>query len=139
MERIELPEAGQHRVLETLQIWKHELPDTRSAVLPPNTQNPNPLVIADSVVASVFSPGAICSVDKESGRLQWVHRLDGYGGSCLSHARGGSYAKPRPTVYGLDAASGHPDSRFPPSSTGRETPHSVPIHPGESVFCGHRA
>src|SRR5205807_9812034 len=99
MVRIELPEAGQHRVLETLQIWKHELPDTRSAVLPPNTQNPNPLVIADSVVASVFSPGAICSVDKESGRLQWVHRLDGYGGACFSLARWRNYPKSSWTLY----------------------------------------
>ncbi|PYP97107.1 MAG: hypothetical protein DMD38_05370 [Gemmatimonadetes bacterium] len=139
MERIELPEAGQHRVLETLQIWKHELPDTRSAVLPPNTQNPNPLVIADSVVASVFSPGAICSVDKESGRLQWVHRLDGYGGSCLSHAGGRIYAKSSRTVYCLDAASGHPYWQFSPSSTGRETTYSFPIIHGERVFFGDRA
>src|SRR5437667_10843739 len=108
MERIELPEAGQHRVLETLQIWKHELPDTRSAVLPPNAQNPNPLVIADSVVASVFSPGAICSVDKESGRLQWVHRLDGYGGGWLSDARGARYAGIRRGVYCRDASCGQP-------------------------------
>src|SRR5438309_10010722 len=106
MERIELPEAGQHRVLETLQIWKHELPDTRSAVLPPNTQNPNPLVIADSVVASVFSPGAICSVDKESGRLQWVHRLDGYGGSVPSHVGCRVFAKLNMIFFWLFAALG---------------------------------
>src|SRR2546426_5756248 len=119
MERIELPEAGQHRVLETLQIWKHELPDTRSAVLPPNTQNPNPLVIADSVVASVFSPGAICSVDKESGRLQWVHRLDGYGGACLSPPRGGDYSKTKRTAHLLSSGAGAPQFQFfPPSSCG---------------------
>src|SRR2546428_7061010 len=112
MERIELPEAGQHHVLETLQIWKHELPDTRSAVLPPNTQNPNPLVIADSVVASVFSPGAICSVDKESGRLQWVHRLDGYGGAGVSPARGRVLAESKRTRHLPAAAAGRPRLAF---------------------------
>src|SRR2546427_5346552 len=117
MERIELPEAGQHRVLETLQIWKHELPDTRSAVLPPNTQNPNPLVIADSVVASVFSPGAICSVDKESGRLQWVHRLDGYGGACFFPPRGRVFAEKKPSLFFLSVGAGQPHlGVFSPSS-----------------------
>src|SRR5438477_9403842 len=128
MERMELPEARQHHVLETLQMWKHALPDTRSAVLPPNTQHPNPLVIADSVVASVFAPGAICSLDKESGRLQWVYRLDGYGGACLSHAGGRGHAKMSSAGSCPDAAWGQPYWQVSPRPPGRAITYYLPTN-----------
>src|SRR2546427_9422216 len=133
MERIELPEAGQHRVLETLQIWKHELPDTRSAVLPPNTQNPNPLVIADSVVASVFSPGAICSVDKESGRLQWVHRLDGYGGTGVFRPGGRVVGKCRAAGYPPRLACGRAHADVLPPSPAQDSTYTFPPN---LLLCG---
>jgi outer membrane protein assembly factor BamB len=138
MEQLELPEARQHHVLDTLQVWKHVLPDTRSALLPPHTAHPNPLVIGDGVGASVFSPGAVCLLDKASGQMRSTHKLDAFGGSCVTYAGGRIYAKSSRTVYCLDAASGQEYWKFSPGA-GRETVYSFPTFHRDRVYFGDRA
>ena len=134
-----LPDAQQQHLLEALQIWQHRVPDTRSALLPPTTGHPNPLIVGDLLVASVFSPGTVYAVDKASGRPQWSHKLDAYGDSCVIHARDRIYAKSSRTLYCLDAASGREYWRFSPAHKGRETIYSSPtVHQGR-VFIGDRA
>lgn len=139
MHSLDLPQARQHHVLQTLQVWKQALTDTRSAMLPPQTSRPNPLVIGDSVVASVFSPGAVVSLEKESGQPQWSHKLDAYGGSCVMHADGRIYAKSSRTVYCFDSASGHEYWKFSPDMQGSETVYSFPTFHRDMVFFGDRA
>ncbi len=139
MDQIEQPEAGQQHLLGTLQVWKHSVPDSRTAVLPPHTRHPNPLVIGDSVVASVFSSGTICSVHKRSGEPQWSYTVDGYAGAQVVHVDGRIYAKSSRTLYCLDAARGTPHWSFSPLQAGRETIYSGPTYHRGRVFIGDRA
>ena len=138
-ERLEQPDARQHHLIEALQIWTYAIPGVRNASLPPFTGRPNPLVIPDSVVASVCSPGAISVLDKNSGRLQWSHKLDAFGGSCVIHADGKIYAKSSRTLYCLDATSGHQDWTFSPSLTSRESIYSSATFHRGRVLIGDRA
>ena len=136
---MELPYAQQHHRREALHIWQHRVPDTRTALLPPTTGHPNPLVVGDLLVASVFAPGTVYAVDKDSGRPQWAHKMDAYGDSCVIHAGDRIYAKSSRTLYCLDAASGREHWRFSPTLRGRETIYSSPtVHQGR-VFIGDRA
>jgi len=139
VDQIEQPEAGHQHTLETLQVWKHVVPDSRTAVLPPHTHHPNPLVIGDSVVASVFSARTIYAVHKESGERQWSQELDGYAGAQVVQADGRIFAKSSRTLYCLDGARGTPHWSFSPVQKGRETMYSAPTYHRGRVFIGDRA
>lgn len=138
MDEIEQPEAGQQHLLGTLQVWKHVVPDGRTAVLPPHTHHPNPLVIGDSVVASVFSARTIYAVHKASGEPQWSFTLDGYAGAQVVHDSGRVFAKSSGTLYCLDAARGTLHWSFSPLK-GSETMYSAPTYHRGRVFIGDRA
>ena len=139
MDEIEQPEAGRQHLLGALQVWKHSLPASGQAVSPPRTQHPNPLVVGDSVIASVFSPGTISSVDKKSGQARWSYKVDGYAGEQVVHAAGRLYAKSSRTLYCLDPARGTPHWSFSPVEKGRETIYSAPTYHRDRVFIGDRA
>jgi outer membrane protein assembly factor BamB len=139
VDEIEQPKAEQQHILQTLQVWKHAVPISNTAVLPPHTHHPNPLVIGDSVVASVFSPGTICSVDRESGQPRWSYKVDGYAGAQVVHADGRIFAKSSKTLYCLDNADGVPHWSFSPLPQGRETMYSAPTYHRGRVFIGDRA
>jgi len=139
VDEIDQPEADQQHLLGTLQVWRYALPTSRTAVNPPHTQHPNPLVIGDSVVASVFSPGTICSVDRESGRARWSYEVDGYAGAQVVHADGRIFAKSSRTLYCLDSARGTLHWSFSPIEKGRETIYSAPTYHRGRVFIGDRA
>ncbi len=139
MDEIEQPEAGQQHLLGELQVWKHSLPASGTAVSPPHTHHPNPLVIGDSVIASVFSPGTICSVYRASGQARWSYEVDGYAGAQVVYADSGIFAKSSRTLYCLDAARGTLHWSFSPMEKGRETIYSAPTYHRGRVFIGDRA
>ena len=56
---------------DELAVWRTELPNTKHAVLPPHTNRPNPLIHKGKLYVSVFSPGAICALDRKTGQIQW--------------------------------------------------------------------
>jgi len=139
VDRTEPPEARSHHLVDTLRLWTYRVPATHAAVLPPHTQHPNPLVIGDSVVASVFSPGAIYSVHKATGELQWFSLLDGFAGAQVVAADGWIFAKSSKTLYCLDAAQGTRQWSFSPIPNSRETIYSCPTYHQARVFIGDRA
>ena len=139
MDRIEPTEALHGHLVDALRLWTYRVPNTRTAVLPPHTQHPNPLVIGDSVVASVFSPGAIYSVHKATGELQWFSPLDTFAGAQVVSADGRIFAKSSRTLYCLDTARGTPLWSFSPLPNSRETIYSCPTYHDDRVFIGDRA
>jgi len=60
VDEIDQPEAREQHILQTLQVWKHAVPNARTAVLPPHTHHPNPLVIGDTegAIYCLRSPAA---------------------------------------------------------------------------------
>jgi len=56
-------------MFEELTVWRTELPDVKFAVLPPGNPRPNPLLADDKLFVSVFSPGAVCALERDTRRL----------------------------------------------------------------------
>jgi hypothetical protein len=54
---------------EELTVWRKQLADVKFAVLPPANTRPNPLIADDKLFVSVFSPGAVCALERDTGRL----------------------------------------------------------------------
>lgn len=55
-----------------LLLWRTRLAEVKTAVLPPNTRRPNPLVTEELVVACVFSPGQIVALEAPPGLKSWA-------------------------------------------------------------------
>jgi hypothetical protein len=60
---------------EELTVWRTELPDAKFAVLPPGNTRPNPLIAGDKLFVSVFSLGAVCALERDTGRIIWRREL----------------------------------------------------------------
>ncbi len=56
---------------DDLAIWRTRLPKSKHAILPPSNTRPNPFVVGDVIYVSVFSPGAVCALNRKTGRLIW--------------------------------------------------------------------
>jgi hypothetical protein len=52
-----------------LTIWRTKLPHVELAALPSSNMRPNPLVADDKLFVSVSRPGAVCALDRNSGKL----------------------------------------------------------------------
>ncbi len=135
----EPPEADQHHSLEDLLVWRYELVETASVALPPNGVNPNPLVVGDIVIASVFSPGEIVAVARETGGELWNLHLQELGSSHVSFADGVLYAKTDRTLYALKPDSGEVIWTWTPYDEEGEWVYSSPTIEGDRIFIGDRA
>jgi outer membrane protein assembly factor BamB len=119
-------------------IWSIKLANVSNAVLPSHTPRPNPVVTADRVIASIFSPGGICAVSRQDGRLLWRTELDSYGGSaCIPHDRR-LYATSCRSVYALNPRSGDVLWKFTPYGDPGEWIYSQPALGYGRVFIGDR-
>ena len=124
--------------LNELTLWRHRIRGAEYAVLPNRTTRPNPLVVGDVVVASIFSPGIVYAVDRATGRQRWRVRTDGLGGSTVTIASGILYATTSHTLYALDATSGHVKWTFCPYGTEHEWIYSAPTVHKDLAFIGDR-
>src|SRR5690349_773597 len=97
-----------------LKIWERQLPDVKFAVLPPSNNRPNPLVVQDTLCASVFAPGAICSLGREDGRLIWRRSLPKYSGAAVSVHQQTLLTHTPTTVFALNPKSGETRWSFCP-------------------------
>src|SRR4051794_39779845 len=69
--------ADQSYRVRDLVVWQTSIPDVRHAFLP--SERPNPIVFQDMVVVAILSPGCICGLDKITGEVRWLSRLDNMG------------------------------------------------------------
>lgn len=121
-----------------LGIWSTKLAGVNHAVLPSHTPRPNPVVTSNRVIASIFSPGTICAVSKQDGRLLWRIELDSYGGAaCVPHDRN-LYATSCRSLYAINPSSGEVLWRFTPYADPGEWIYSQPAPRKGRVFIGDR-
>jgi len=123
---------------EELTVWRTELPDVKFAVLPPGNTRPNPLIADDRLFVSIFSPGAVCALERDTGRLIWRRELAKFcGASVYLHDRN-LYAKSSHTLYSLQPDSGEIRWSFCPYGTDGEWIYSSPTIYQGSLYIGDR-
>jgi hypothetical protein len=125
--------------IDDLTIWRHPIRGAKHAVLPPSTSRPNPLALPNIVVASIFSPGAIYAVDRETGRRRWRVTTGGLAASNVTYADETLYGMTSQTLFALDPATGHVRWTFSPYGTRREWMYSSPTIKDGRLFIGDRA
>jgi outer membrane protein assembly factor BamB len=124
---------------DELVIWRTRLPQVKHAVLPPSNNRPNPLVTDNVVYVSVFSPGAICALDRKTGKLLWRREILKFAGSAVHLARGRLFAKTANTLYVLEPKTGKTIWSFCPYGDSGESIYSAPTIHRDSVFVGDRS
>lgn len=138
MEQFEF--SGTHNYqAEDLCVWSASADQSKHALLPSNGQ-PNPCIVGDLLVCSLFSPGRIVALDKRTGATKWVVCLR-YLGS--SHVR---FSQPTGLVYGgnskellaLDPSTGKIVWRFVPYGLKNEWIYSSPAVADGRLFVGDR-
>lgn len=132
------PEADHHHMLSDLHVWRHEVGGTPSVTVPPNGVNPNPLVVGDLVVASIFSPRKIVALDRQTGEEKWSFDLPDLGSSHVSFIDGVLYAKTSRTLYALDPQSGRKKWEWTPHDVEGEWVYSSPAVAGNRLYIGDR-
>lgn len=125
-------------MLDSLAIWRTKLPDVKHAILPPHDSRPNPLVSDSMLYVSVFAPGAVCALDRETGKLRWRKEIPKLGGSAVYLAREKLFAKTAHTLYSLDPRTGATIWTFCPYGDSGEWIYSAPTIFRDSVFIGDR-
>jgi hypothetical protein len=122
---------------EELTVWRTELPNVQFAVLPPGNTRPNPLVADDKLFVSIFSPGAVCALDRATGRIIWRQELPKFAGAsvCLE---GKLFAKSPHTLHSLQPESGDILWSFCPYGTRGEWIYSSPAIDEGRLYIGDR-
>jgi hypothetical protein len=87
---------------------------------------------------SVFSPGAVVCLDRDSGRIIWRRRPFPFGDSSVLHADPLLYAKTPHTLYALDPGTGRLVWKFSPYGPDGETMYSAPSVKNGRLFIGDR-
>jgi hypothetical protein len=123
---------------DELAIWRTKLPKVKHGILPPSNDRPNPLVTDSMVITSIFSPGAVCALGRETGRLIWRKETSGLGDAAIYEGAGKFFAKTANTLYAMKPASGEILWTFCPYGTSHEWIYSAPTVHGHSVFIGDR-
>jgi outer membrane protein assembly factor BamB len=93
---------------EELLVWKHAVPGTGPAVFRPpfHTDRPNPAVVGDLVIASVFSPHWIYAVDRATGAFRWRVDLPTHSGAAVYEADGIVYAACSQGLIAIEPTTG---------------------------------
>src|SRR5581483_7491527 len=125
--------------VDALTVWRVQLRGVGHAVLPPHSSDPNPLAVGPQLFLSIFAPGAVFCLDRDTGKVIWRRRLVPYGGSHVVHASGLLYAKSPHTLYCLDPDTGRQLWKFCPYGEQGETMYSAPRVKDGRLFIGDRA
>ena len=121
-----------------LTIWKTKLPDIQFAVLPPFNDRPNPLATESRIYVSVFSPGAICALQRADGRLIWRRELPKFGSSSVYLEDRRLFAKTANTLFAMDPDAGEILWSFSPYGREGESIYSSPSSGEGRVYIGDR-
>jgi outer membrane protein assembly factor BamB len=132
--------AEQPRTLsfEELTVWRTELPDVKFAVLPPGNTRPNPLIADDKLFVAVFSPGAVCALERHTGRLIWRRELGKFSGASVYFYERKLFAHSPHTLYSLHPDSGEIRWSFCPYETDGEWIYSSPTIYQGNLYIGDR-
>ena len=130
--------AGASVRFSEITVWRTKLPGVKHAILPPHDNRPNPLVADSMLYVSVFSPGAVCALNRKTGKLIWRKEIPKLAGSAVHLAGGKLFAKTAHTVYALEPNTGAVIWSFCPYGTSGEWIYSAPTVRGNSVFIGDR-
>jgi outer membrane protein assembly factor BamB len=95
----------QHSI-DDLALWRTSLPGIEHAILPPDSDRPNPRVGLGMLFASVFAPGGVYALDAAAGDICWHRELPYLGSSSVERVGNILLAKTAQTLYALDQASG---------------------------------
>ena len=124
--------------VDSLKIWRVKLRGVKHAVLPSSASRPNPLAVGRRLFLSIFSPGAVVCLDRDSGSIIWRRRLVPYGGSHVLYAKSLLYAKTPHTLYCLEPDTGQLVWKFSPAGAEGETMYSAPSVRDGRLFIGDR-
>lgn len=127
-----------HYDLKKLTLWKTSLPSVKHAILPPSNNRPNPLVTNSIVFASIFSPGAVCAIERETGKLIWRRELSPLAGAAVYLAGDRLFAQSPHTLYALRPESGELLWSFCPYGSTGETIYSSPTLYRDRLYIGDR-
>lgn len=123
---------------DELAVWRTELPNLQFAVLPPGNTRPNPLVAADKVFVSIFSPGSVSALDRETGRIVWRRELSKFAGASVYLNAGRLFAECPHTLYSLSPDSGEILWSFSPYGAEGVWIYSSPAVNQGSLYIGDR-
>lgn len=121
-----------------LTLWRTKLPDVEHGILPPSNNRPNPLVSDNMVYASIFSPGAVCALDRGTGKLVWRRELPKLAAASVYLAGGKLFAKTAQSLYAMQPESGEILWSFCPYEDSGERIYSSPTLYTNRVFIGDR-
>jgi hypothetical protein len=123
---------------DELAIWRTTLPGVKHAILPPSNNRPNPLVSDELVFVSVFAPGSISALDRDTGTVVWRREFHKYAGAAVLAANGTLFAQTPTGLYALEPETGQILWSFCPRGDSGETMYSAPTVHENSVFIGDR-
>ena len=126
------------KAVQSIPTWRTRIPGVRNAIIPPQTTRPNPLVVRDKLFASLFAPGLVCAVARESGEVLWVKALDSYASSSVLLQNRVLYATSNRTLYSLNPNNGKVNWEFSPQTANGEWIYSQPVVRAGRVFIGDR-
>jgi hypothetical protein len=136
---VRFPQAQQTHRIRDLAVWQHKLRSVEFAVRSPSTTQPNPLVDHALMFASIWSPGAVCALERATGRLIWRRPLHPLGHDSVCLSEGVLYAHALHTLYALDAASGEILWSWRPARAGGAPLHASPCIADGRLFIGDEA
>ena len=119
-------------------VWKTKLPGVEHALLPSSIPRPNPLVVGSRLFVSLFSPGGVCALERDTGTLIWHRPLLGLGSDSVFYAAGRLFARTAHTLYALAPKDGSDLWTFCPYGTEHEWIYSHPAIEGNRLFIGDR-
>lgn len=133
-----LDQSDDRYTFDELAIWRAKLPNVRHALIPPSNNRPNPVVTDTLLYVSVFSPGAVHALERETGKIIWKREIPKFGGSAVYLADGKLFAQTANTLHALEPRSGKELWSFCPYGDTGETIYSAPTLHNKSVFIGDR-
>lgn len=123
-----------------LLVWSATVRPVKSTALLPLGGRPNPIVVGDLVICSVFDPGRIVAFDRQTGQRRWAVRLQYLGASDVYDAPDPElvYGGTGQELHALDPVSGTVRWTFSPYVRTDETIYSPPAVADGRLFIGDR-